>query len=252
MNPQAPENKQQTVVLAADVGSYSITTVNLAADMAASANTRLLGLFIEDEDLLQVSGLPCTREITLTTARERPTSAEQMQRALRSAAQQFKQALRQEAQALQITWSFDTIRGRIREISLEARGDVIYTILGQVESRQLKISQAHGPRRILLIGNHSVYLRHALEVLLRRFRHQKIEVVLVCDDSYSELPAAIARQGTSRDYAIKLVEYSRERLFDLLDHSGSTFDFAILSKHETTEETLRILRRIRCPVILVT
>ena len=107
-------NQQQTVMLAADVSSYSITTVNLAVEMAASANTRLRCLFIEDEDLLQITGLPCTREITLTSARERPTSIDQMQRPLRSVAQQFRKTLQHEAEALQIAWSFDTVRGRVR------------------------------------------------------------------------------------------------------------------------------------------
>jgi hypothetical protein len=75
---------ERSVMLAADVGSYSIKTVTLAVQMAASMNVRLRGLFIEDEDLLQVTGLPITREISLTTARERPTDVEQMQRSMRA------------------------------------------------------------------------------------------------------------------------------------------------------------------------
>jgi hypothetical protein len=87
--------------------------------MAAAINSELQGLFIEDEDLLQVTGLPITREISLTTARERPTDVDQMQRAMRSVARQFEQALQREAGALQIAWSFDYVRGRARDIGLE-------------------------------------------------------------------------------------------------------------------------------------
>jgi hypothetical protein len=104
------KKKRQTVLLAADVGSYSINTVSLAVQMAAAINSELQGLFIEDEDLLQVTGLPITREISLTTARERPTDVDQMQRAMRSVARQFEQALQREAGALQIAWSFDYVR----------------------------------------------------------------------------------------------------------------------------------------------
>mgnify|MGYP001557679182 CR=1 FL=1 len=106
------------VMLAVDVSNYSVTTVNLAVDMAASVQTGLLGLFIEDEDLLQVSGLPCTREITLTTTRERPTSTDQMQRSLRSVAQQFKQTLQREGLAWNIAWHFDWLRGLWLECGL--------------------------------------------------------------------------------------------------------------------------------------
>ena len=115
------KKKRQTVLLAADVGSYSINTVSLAVQMAAAINSELQGLFIEDEDLLQVTGLPITREISLTTARERPTDVDQMQRAMRSVARQFEQALQREAGALQIAWSFDYVRGRARDTSLATK-----------------------------------------------------------------------------------------------------------------------------------
>ena len=114
MTASYSDSEQQTVMLAADVSSYSVTTVNLAVEIAASVQTSLLGLFIEDEDLLQITGLPCTREITLTTARERPTSIDQMQRSLHSVAQQFKKTLQLEAQASQIAWRLTRFAGGSR------------------------------------------------------------------------------------------------------------------------------------------
>jgi len=244
-------NKQQSVMLAADVSSYSVTTVNLAVEMAASANTELLCLFIEDEDLLQVTGLPCTSEISLTTGRERPTSIDQMRRSLRSVAQQFKQTLRHEAQALQITWSFDTVRGRVRDISLKPGADVTYTILGQAVSHRQQSRRVHGPRRILLIGNDSPHQKHALEMLLRRFAHQKIEVTLVADNPESGVLSEIARLIETNDREMKLTVLNRNHLNDLLDRVASSFDCAIISKHGESGESLRILKTLRCPVILV-
>ena len=251
MKPGPRDSKRQTVLLAADVGSYSITIVNLAVDMAAAADTQLLGLFVEDEDLLQVSGLPCTREITLTTARERPTSTDQMQRSMRSVAQHFKQTLQQEAQALQIVWRFDTIRGRMRDIGLKPVENEAYIILGQSISHQLPARKPHGPRRILVVDDHSLHYLHALEVLLRRFAPQDIEVALVRADPASEVSTGIAQQIKTRDKGVKLLEFKREQLFDLLQRAGSSFDCAIVSKFEPVEELQRILERLRCPVILV-
>jgi len=244
-------NEQQTVMLAADVSSYSVTTVNLAVEMAASANTELRCLFIEDEDLLQVTGLPCTSEISLTTGRERPTSIDQMRRSLRSVAQQFKQTLRHEAQALQIAWSFDTVRGRVRDISFKPRPDVTYTILGQTVSHRQQTRGVHGPRKILLISNDSPYQKQALEMLLRRFSHQKIEVMLVADNPETEVLSQIARLIKTNDQEMMLTVLNPNQLDDLLDRAGSSFDCAIISKHGGREESLRILKTLRCPVILV-
>ena len=125
------------VVLAADAGGYSAASVNLAVAMAATAGGLLQGLFVEDEDLLQVSGLPCAREITLTTATERSTSSEQIQRSLSLVARQFRQTLQKEAQASRVSWSFDTMRGRVRDLGLKPALDATFTILAQQASRRL-------------------------------------------------------------------------------------------------------------------
>ena len=251
MTANHSNNEQQTVMLAADVSSYSITTVNLAVEMAASTNTRLRCLFIEDEDLLQITGLPCTREITLTSARERPTSIDQMQRSLRSVAQQFRKTLQHEAEALQIAWSFDTVRGRVRDISFEPESNVIYTILGQPMSPRQHFRRVHGPRKILLIGDDSPYQKHALEMLLRRFADQNIEVTLVADDAESGASSELAQRLKTSHKETILIELNHDQLDEFLDRATPGFDCAIISKQGQIEETRRTLKKLRCPVILV-
>jgi hypothetical protein len=251
MTSNDTNSNKQTVMLAVDAGSYSITTVHLAVEMAASMQTRILGLFIEDEDLLQVTGLPCTREITLTTARVRPISIDQMQRSFRSVALQFKQALQLQAQASQIAWSFDTVRGRTRDISLVSAADSTYIILGQSVSHRLQSRQSHNTRRILLVTNHSSYQRRALEAVLSRYRHEKIELTLVSEDREAEWVSALTRQANSQTNEIRLVKFRADQLPELLAETGYRFDCAILSKHEDSEKILRILKNLSCPVILV-
>lgn len=246
------DDKQQTVMLAVDVSNYSVTTVNLAVEMAASVQTSLLGVFIEDEDLLQVAGLPCTREITLPTTRERPTSIDQMQRSLRSLARQFKQTLQREAQASQITWHFDTVRGRMRDIGLKSRRDATYTILGQRVSHRLQSSrQVPKNRKILLILDDSPRQKLALAVVLRRFRHQKIELTVVGEDSGQTLSSLLPSEPAGQHGELELIRCHRDDLIDLLARSGSSFDCAIVSQHENDVELPRILNALRCPAILV-
>lgn len=245
-------DKRQTVMLAVDVSNYSVTTVNLAVEMAASVQTGLLGLFIEDEDLLQVAGLPCTREITLTTTRERPTSIDQMQRSLRSVARQFKQTLQQEAQASRITWRFDTVRGRMRDIGLTSKRDVTYTILDQSLSHRLKPSrQVRRTRKVLLILDDSPRQKLALSVVLRRFHHEKIELTVVGEDPERILSSALTSPITGKDSELVLIRYHRDDLFELLARAGPGFDCAIMSRHENEAELPRILNALRCPTILV-
>ena len=245
------KKKRQTVLLAADVGSYSINTVNLAVQMAAAINSELQGLFIEDEDLLQVTGLPITREISLTTARERPTDVDQMQRAMRSVARQFEQTLKQEARALQIAWSFDYVRGRARDIGLQHGADVTYMILGQPVSHRLRSRPERAPCKILLIANESRHQKQALQVVLEQFSREKVELTLVEDEPGGKIAAEIENMERGKSPGLSLKALTREQLFEQLGQLGSAFNCAIISRHEKPELMSRILKTLSCPVILV-
>lgn len=251
MTEKQADEKQATVMLAADVSSYSITTVNLAVEIAASVQTGLVGLFIEDEDLLRISELPCTREITLTTTRERPTSINQMQRALQAAALQFKKSLQEEAQASEIAWRFDTVRGRMRDIGLKPHLDVSYTIVGRPLSHRLQSGQLRKTRRILLILDDTPRQKLALDVVLRRFQHEKVELVVVGEDPEIDVSSVATSRSKREDNEIEIVRVKRNELAGLLAAAGHNFDCAILSQHEKADELARILNDLRCPAILV-
>ncbi len=239
------------VMLAADVGSYSVTTVSLAVQIAASMKSRLRGLFIEDEDLLRMTGLPITREISLTTARERPTDVEGMQRSMRAVARQFEQALEQEAGAMQISWSFDCVRGRVRDLGLKHGSDVTYVILGQPVAHRLQSHPERAPRRILLVSNRSPHQKRALDVILERFSHEKVIITLVANELAGELATELAQLRQTGNGRVRVDPVDREQFFEQLARHGSGFDCAIVSRHEDTQDLQRIVKSLSCPVILV-
>lgn len=251
MTPKKKKGQQRSVMLTADVGSYSIKTVSLAVQMAASMNARLRGLFIEDEDLLQVTGLPITREISLTTARERPTDVDQMQRSMRAVARQFEKTLKHEARASRIAYSFDYVRGRVRDLGLEHGSDVTYVILGQPVSHRLKSPQERAPCKLLLIANESQHQKQALEAVLDRFNHESLELTLVDANPDSRLFAEIEQLKAEQHHHLELNLLSRDQLFDQLPRLASGFYCAIISRHEKPAVLAQILKALSCPVILV-
>jgi len=246
-----PKNQQRSIMLAANVGSYSKSAVGLAVQMAASMNAELRGLFIEDEDLLQVTDLPITREISLTTARERPTSVAQMQRSMRAVARRFEAALKREARAFQISWRFDYVRGRARDLVLQQGSDETYVILGQPVSHRLRSRRERVSRRILLIANRSRFQKRALEVVLECFSHEKVAVTLVDKKPGGKLAIEIAQLGLNTHCELSLDELNRDRMFKQLVRLGSGFDCAIISRHEDPRVLAQILKTLICPVILV-
>ena len=248
---QSSNSRRHKVLLAADAGSYSIATVNLAVAMAASVNTLLQGLFIEDEDLLRVTGLPCSREITLTTATERPLSSGQMQRSLQRVARQFEQTLQREAQALQVAWSCETVRGRVRDIGSMPKAEATYTIFARPVSNRLQSWRVQGVCKILVLGNASPSQQQALDMLLRRSSHGSIELTLSDGGSRGQDLPARSQRLRYQDNEVRLIELHRSQLLERLAGLGSAFDYAIISRRENAEDMLLILGMLRCPVILV-
>jgi len=238
-------------MLAADVGSYSVTTIGLAVHMAASMKSRLRGVFIEDEDLLLVSGLPITREISLTTASASATDVDTMQRSMRAVARQFEEALKREAGASQIGWSFDRVRGRVRDLGMEQDIDAAYVILGQSVSHRLRSHSRRAPCRILLVANRSPHQKRALEVVLERFKHEKVELTLVDDKADSDLAASLIQLQQSEKGRVRLNRVARKELLQQLALLSSGFDCAIISRHEKPAFLRPILKTLSCPVILV-
>lgn len=249
MKPSA--KKARAVVVAADVCSYSIPVVNLAVQIAASVGSGVRGLFVEDPALLALTGSPLTREISLTTGSARPSSNERMQRMLRTVSRQFESTLQREAQALQITWSYEYVHGRVEDVGLRSDRDIALAILGKTGLHRVDDTRAGRVRRVLLVYDPAVRQFEALAVLLRQFGSDEKQVTLVAEAPLEGAAQAL-RQGIGdavTDFA--LLEFDRGRLAELLDRAGAGFDFAILSMRENSDQLARMLKALRCPVILV-
>ena len=256
-----PRKPRGRVVLAADAGSYSVTSVSLAVALASSAGSLLQGLFVEDEDLLQITGLPCSREITLTTATERSTSSEQMQRSLRRVAHQFRQTLQQQAQALQVAWCFDTMRGRVRDIGLQPESDVTYTILAnplahrlqptRLQSTRLQSTRPQVARKILLLGDTSQAQDQALEMLIERYGHEDIELTLAENGHDGGKKPATERWLQRYSRRITLTGLPVKELLARLGQPGLAYDFAILAGYGRGDDKSLLIKALRCPIILI-
>jgi len=243
------QDQQAAVMLTVDTGNISMSTLELAVAMAASVQTRLHGLFVENEDLLRVARLPFTREISSTTAEERPTDFDQMQRSIRAMAVQFKDSLQKAAQASQIPWSFDYVSSHTLITSLDINTRRPYTIVARRTFSRVPESQLRSIRRVLLIEDHSANVVHALNIVLKRFMPHRVEVTKVLAEQSDGLD--LGELLNSSEQQISLVHSGRSQLTELLTTQATFFDCAIMSRHEVPEVQQMVLKQLHCPVILV-
>lgn len=252
MNSNHQEGDQSPVLLAIETGSLSTTSIELAVAIAASRQSRLHGLFIENEDLLRVASLPFTREISFTTAEERPTDFNQMQRSLQAMASSFKNSIKQAAQASKIPWSFDYVNSSSQQATALSRTGFSFTVVGQRISSRATTRKHRPTRRVLLIEDHSPNLIHALKVVLERFEQDRVEV--------TKIDAASADSPDNRGLnqfldqikpRVSLIELKRDQLTHLLSTNAACYDCAIVSATEDQECRCELLDNLQCPLILV-
>jgi hypothetical protein len=102
--------------------------LDAVAEAAAALEAELLGLFLEDVELLHFAGLPFAREIG-ASARPRGLDVQTMERRLRSQAEEARRALAAAAEGRALRWSFRVERGSVPAQLRKALADADVVVL---------------------------------------------------------------------------------------------------------------------------
>ncbi|MEF8793563.1 universal stress protein [Thiohalorhabdus sp.] len=101
------------LVVLVDASHPSRAALEEAAKLAARSGTELLGLFVEEEDILRSAALPFTQEIGPTSGTLRPMDPARIERRLRGQARDIQQLLRGLSERHAITASLEVARGGV-------------------------------------------------------------------------------------------------------------------------------------------
>lgn len=99
------------ILVSVDSGGFSSSAMQSAVMLASRLQADLCGLFIEDQELLELARLPFTREITLHTTQSRDLSGAAIERHFIVMANQMRLTLEKLAKTSDVVCSFRTIRG---------------------------------------------------------------------------------------------------------------------------------------------
>jgi hypothetical protein len=98
------------VVLGTPSAASAMTT---AIDLARATESELLGLFVENTELLDLAALPFAGEIGFPTAARRVLDIQAMERALRAQARRLQHELGARLAGQPVKWAFEVVRGRM-------------------------------------------------------------------------------------------------------------------------------------------
>ena len=93
MNANEPDLPIRQIVVALDASPSSLVLLEAAAELAARFHTELVGLFIEDANLIHLAGSPFLREVSRFSGTARQLGLEQLERQLRAQASQMRRVL---------------------------------------------------------------------------------------------------------------------------------------------------------------
>ncbi len=119
------------ILVALDASSHSLAALAAAVELAAKLEAELLGLFVEDVNLLRLAESPYAREFLYPAAAGAPLDRAGMERKLRAQAEQARQALAAAAERAHVVWSFRTVRGQVPSEVLAAAAEVDLLALGR-------------------------------------------------------------------------------------------------------------------------
>lgn len=147
---------RRRIVVAFDASPGSRAALEAAAGVAARLDADLEGLFVEDEDLLRLAGLPFAR--ALGAGGHRGLDAASMERALREQGERAEQAMARVGRRLAVPWRFRTTRGRVGAELLAAAAGAEVIALGTVGGVPGPARLGSTTRALLAAGGHSLLL----------------------------------------------------------------------------------------------
>ncbi len=153
------------VVAALDASRHSLAALRAAAELAVLLEAELQGLYVEDIELIRLSGLPFSYELGSFSATRRRLDNASVERDFRLMAQRMRRAVAQTAVTARVKWSFQVTRGSVTsEILAAAEAAEVLTLgrVGRTPGRQMgstarRIMQ-QAMRPVFLLGDEGLTL----------------------------------------------------------------------------------------------
>lgn len=120
------------ILVALDASTHSLAALEAAAELAASMKAELIGLYVEDENLVHLAGLPFASEVRSPMATRRSVNSNEMEAALRLQAAQARRALEAAATQAEARWSFQVVRGQVTASILAAALEADLLAMGRI------------------------------------------------------------------------------------------------------------------------
>lgn len=134
MTPATEQATIRHIVVTLNASESGRPALEAAVRLVAILDAELEGVFVEDINLIRLTGLPFLREVRPSSLAEETISTQRMQRELRTLARHAERMLEQVAREVGVSWSFQVWRGHTGAASLARAFGADVLSLGRVSS----------------------------------------------------------------------------------------------------------------------
>jgi nucleotide-binding universal stress UspA family protein len=131
MNPADRYERIRKILIALDASPASQAALELAADLAARHKAELVGIYVEDINLLRSAELSFTEEVGHFSAISRQVDSHAVENELKAHARRIEEMLSSIAGKANLQWTFRRVRGLIPSELMEAAKETDLIILGK-------------------------------------------------------------------------------------------------------------------------
>ncbi len=233
------------VVVALDPAAQCRAALDLAARLAAQSEAELVGLFVEESELLAAAALPVTRALRGPGAEGEALDPATMERGLRAWAAQAEATLASAAQRWRVKSSFRVARGRVGE-----------TLIAEAEGSDLlalgTVGRPSGRRRLGATARELARQAPCTLLLMRGEAHagRPVLVLFEGDESALALAEQLARLDRSPMTILASDEERAEVATAWLDRQGRTAAVRVLEDDEP-ERASHLLETEPCGTVIL-
>ncbi len=260
---------KRKILLALDVSPRSRSALEIAAALAAALDLELAGLFVEDANLLRLSGLPFARETGLWSAQSRAIATPELERALQREAAAVQLQLAETAGRRRLRWSFRVARGQIATELFALASELDMVVIGKRaragfwpknDGRAVRSVAPPAAGPVMVVYDGSANALAALELAAQLARDGGLALrVLVSTTNAASFAAA------GSEVRAHLARVSGRQPYSLQMFSGSSPDLAIVARLAGAgvlvvrgngglrrgEGFATLLNDIACPVVML-
>jgi len=135
------------IVVAVDASPHSRAAMEAAVRLAARFDAVLLGLFVEDINVLRIAGLPHAQEFGVYSAQRRQINTVDVERQLRVRSRQVEDRFRLLSERASVQGTFRVTRGSVGTEIQSAAADADLLIVGRAGWSQLRERQVGSTTR---------------------------------------------------------------------------------------------------------